>query len=206
MRHVVLEDRTYIAPDGSLQRLEAGTVLDDAAHDVDRIRNAGVPLLEWRAELDPLLALYRSARDFSPEAGLVAQILAPQAFAPSLVRTLVGPWSDAIAASTTAPLEREGVAGAGLVAMRPGRVTGLSASLDAALAGAGSVAVEVTINGTPAGPVVAFTEAGGETEAVDVVSEAAVVAGDVVGVRYVSTAGITNTPALVADVELTLDA
>ncbi len=93
------------------------------------------------------------------------------------------------------------------VARRAGSVVGLSAQVSAAIAGAGeSMAVKVTKNGTEFGATLdlSFTQAGGE-----VVDSAAIakdvatfVAGDVIGVSYTSTAGVSNTPALVAAIEI----
>ena len=95
----------------------------------------------------------------------------------------------------------------GWVAPRAGSIVGLSASLSAAITGAASVlAVKVTKNGTEVGAALdlSFTQAGAETkdyatQAKDVTTFAA---GDVIGVSYTSDASLSNTPALVADIEI----
>lgn len=92
-------------------------------------------------------------------------------------------------------------------APRAGSITGLSASLSAAITGATSVlAVKVTKNGTEvgAGLDLSMTTAGAETsdyatQAKDVTTFAA---GDLIGVSYTSDAALSNTPALVVDVEI----
>lgn len=95
----------------------------------------------------------------------------------------------------------------GFVAKRAGSIMGLSAQLSAAITGAGeSAAVKATINGLEVGAALdlAFTQAGAEVKDYAVAAKDAVpfVAGDVIGVSYTSTAGVTNTPALVASLEI----
>jgi hypothetical protein len=92
------------------------------------------------------------------------------------------------------------------IAPRAGSITGLSAHISAAITGGGTtITVKVTKNGTElvSGPEVLLTQAGAEvkgqdTETKDVFTFAA---GDIIGVSYTST-GISNTPALVATVEV----
>lgn len=94
---------------------------------------------------------------------------------------------------------------AGYVATRPGSIVGLSAQLSAAMTGSGSeMSVSVTKNGTEVALSVELTTAGAEvkasaTEAAGVLS---FVAGDVLGVSYTSDASLSNTPALVASLEI----
>jgi len=95
----------------------------------------------------------------------------------------------------------------GFVAKRAGSIMGLSAQISAAITGAGeSMAVKVTVNGAEVGAALdlAFTQAGAEVTDFAVAAKDAVafVAGDVIGVSYTSTAGVTNTPALVASIEI----
>lgn len=92
----------------------------------------------------------------------------------------------------------------GFVATRAGSIVGLSAQISAAITGAAtSVTVAVTKNGTEVALTVALTQAGTETSGYEVAArgDLTFVAGDVIGVSYTST-GISNTPALVASVEI----
>lgn len=94
----------------------------------------------------------------------------------------------------------------GFVAPRAGSITGLSASLSAAITGSSKTAiVKCTVNGTEVGSGLdlTFTTGGAETtlRATQAKDTTAFAAGDVIGVSYTSTT-ITNTPALVADIEI----
>lgn len=94
----------------------------------------------------------------------------------------------------------------GWVAPRAGSITGLSASLSAAITGSSKTLIaKVTVNGTEVGAALnlTFTTGGAETalRATQAKDVAAFAAGDVIGVSYTSTT-ITNTPALVADLEV----
>lgn len=92
----------------------------------------------------------------------------------------------------------------GFVAKRAGSIVGLSAQLSEAITGAGTtVTVAVTKNGTEVALTVALTQAGAETSGYSTAAKDSLtfVAGDVIGVSYTST-GISNTPALVASVEI----
>lgn len=96
----------------------------------------------------------------------------------------------------------------GFVAPRAGSITGLSASLSAAITTAGEpmvLDVTVTVNGTPvAAATVGFTTAGGTTAFLPIAKDTAghtFAAGAVIGCVYTSTT-ISNTPSLIAHVEL----
>jgi hypothetical protein len=92
----------------------------------------------------------------------------------------------------------------GWVAPRAGSIMGLSAQLSAAITGAAtSITAAVTKNGTEVALTVALTQAGAETSGYSVAAKDALtfVAGDIIGVSYTST-GISNTPALVASIEV----
>lgn len=92
------------------------------------------------------------------------------------------------------------------IAPRAGSIMGLSAHISAAITGAGTLCtVKVTVNGTElvGGPQVALTQAGAEVkgQATAAKDAHAFAAGDIIGVSYTTT-GISNTPALVATVEI----
>lgn len=90
------------------------------------------------------------------------------------------------------------------VALRAGSITGLSAALSEAITGSGTtITAAVTKNGTEVACTVALTEAGAEVKGQTAVAKDTLtfVAGDIIGVSYTST-GITNTPVLVATVEV----
>lgn len=94
----------------------------------------------------------------------------------------------------------------GFVAPRAGSITALSASLSAAITGASkTLIVKVTKNGTElgAGLDLTFTTGGAETTLYAVAAKDTITfaAGDLIGVSYTSTT-TTNTPALVADIEI----
>lgn len=90
------------------------------------------------------------------------------------------------------------------VAPRPGSIVGISGQLSAAITGAGtSIVISATKNGTEVALTASFTQAGAETAASATAAKDALtfIAGDVIGISYTSTA-ITNTPALVASLEV----
>lgn len=92
----------------------------------------------------------------------------------------------------------------GFVAMRTGSITGISAQVSAAITGTGEeVVVSVTKNGTEVECSATFTQSGAETEVHDTVDKGTLTfaAGDIIGVSYTS-GTITNTPAMVATVEI----
>ena len=94
----------------------------------------------------------------------------------------------------------------GWVAPRAGSITALSASLSAAITGASkTLIVKATKNGTELGAALdlTFTTGGAETTLYAVAAKDSITfaAGDVIGLSYTSTT-TTNTPALVADVEV----
>ncbi len=90
------------------------------------------------------------------------------------------------------------------VATRAGSIVGLSAAIEEPVEGTDqSIVVSATIDGEEVGLTASLTEAGGETEAVataakDVLTFAA---GALLGISYTSDT-ITNTPALVASLEI----
>lgn len=92
------------------------------------------------------------------------------------------------------------------VATRAGFITGLSGQLEAAVGTADEVQLRVTINGTEVTALTAcqFTFALANTEASAVFPRGLhpVAVGDVVGISYTSGAGVSNTPTLVATLEL----
>ena len=125
-------------------------------------------------------------------------------------RTVLGPFYVTTAADQTdAQLTWGAAATHEYVAIRAGSVMGLSAQLSAAIthAGAGTLDVEVAINGTPivSGPTVAFTTGGAEVKGQDTAAKDAsghtFAAGDLITVVYTSNT-ITNTPTLNAYVEI----
>lgn len=92
----------------------------------------------------------------------------------------------------------------GFVATRAGSIMGLSAQISEAVTGADqSITVAVTKNGTEVALTVSLTQAGAEVKAQTTAAKDALtfVAGDVIGVSYTSDT-ITNTPALIASVEV----
>lgn len=94
----------------------------------------------------------------------------------------------------------------GWVAPRAGSITALSASLSAAITGASkTLIVKATKNGTELGAALdlTFTTGGAETALYAVAAKDSITfaAGDVIGVSYTSIT-TTNTPALVADIEV----
>lgn len=95
-------------------------------------------------------------------------------------------------------------AASSFVATRAGSIMGLSAQLSAAVTGADqSITVAATKNGTEVALTVALTQAGAEVKGYSTAAKDALtfVAGDVLGVSYTSDT-ITNTPALVATIEI----
>ena len=119
----------------------------------------------------------------------------------------VGPFSVAACAATqTAAATVFGASGMGLVAKRAGHATGFSAELSAAITGAGTtITAKLYKNGVLVNAALnlTFTQAGGEVKLYVTVDPTlyAFAAGDVLTVVYDST-GITNTPALVATIEV----
>ena len=92
----------------------------------------------------------------------------------------------------------------GFVAPRAGSITGLSVAISAAVTGASQdVTVAVTKNGTEVALTADLTQAGAETSATATAARGTITfaAGDIIGVSYTSDT-ITNTPALVATVEI----
>jgi hypothetical protein len=90
------------------------------------------------------------------------------------------------------------------VAMRAGSIMGISGQLSAAITGASTtITISATVNGTEVAATAQFTQAGAETTKFAVVAKdtLAFAAGDILGISYTST-GITNTPALVAALEI----
>jgi hypothetical protein len=130
-------------------------------------------------------------------------------------RQTVGPFTAPGAAGVTAAGQTDldcryshtvTAAALSFIAPRAGSIMGLGAQLSAAVTGAGqSILAKVTINGTElvGGPECSFTQAGAEVKDYAVVAKGAhpFVAGDIIGVSYTSDT-ITNTPALVASVEI----
>lgn len=130
-------------------------------------------------------------------------------------RQMVGPFAAPGAAAVTAAsqtnldLRYEHVAAfaAGFVATRAGSIMGLSGQLDtAATGGTATIAVKVTKNGTELGSALdlSFTTAGAEVKDYATTTKDSVtfVAGDVIGVSYTSSADLSNTPKLVATIEI----
>ena len=122
-------------------------------------------------------------------------------------RSTVGPWTvAALAAGQTDTAAVYGIASMEFIAPRAGSIVGISAQIDAAITGASqSVQVKAAINGTAlvSGPEVDFTQAGGEVkgQATAAKDTHAFAAGDRISIVYDSDT-ITNTPALVAQVEV----
>ena len=90
------------------------------------------------------------------------------------------------------------------MAPRAGSITGLSVAISAAVTGASQdVTVAVTKNGTEVALTADLTQAGAETSATATAARGTITfaAGDIIGVSYTSDT-ITNTPALVATVEI----
>ncbi len=128
-------------------------------------------------------------------------------------RRTVGPFTAPGAAGVTAASQTNldcryshtvTAAASSWVAPRAGSITGLSAQLSAAITGSGtSIVVSATVNGTEVALTVSLTEAGAEVKGQSTAAKDALAfaAGDVIGISYTST-GITNTPALVASLEV----
>lgn len=124
---------------------------------------------------------------------------------------IVGPFTAPGAAGVTAASQTNldcryshpvSAAALGFVATRAGSIVGLSSALSAAAAG-GSVVVAVTVNGTEIALTTTHAAAGDTEESATAERGTyAFVAGDVIGVSYTSGAGLSNTPALVASVEI----
>lgn len=90
------------------------------------------------------------------------------------------------------------------VATRAGSIVGISAALDQAITGAGTtIVVSAVKNGTEVAATCTLTQAGAEVAAQATVAKDTLtfVAGDKLGISYTST-GITNTPVLVASLEI----
>ncbi|MCU0677759.1 MAG: hypothetical protein MUE69_33900 [Myxococcota bacterium] len=121
----------------------------------------------------------------------------------------IGPFSVTLAASQTSAAMVYGVSGAAFVAPRAGKLVGLSAQLSAAITGAGTtVTAHVFVNGVAQAALdCVFTQAGAAVVArvaLDKKAAAiAIAAGDLIRVVYTST-GISNTPTMVATVEVEL--
>lgn len=93
----------------------------------------------------------------------------------------------------------------GWVAPRAGSIMGLTIQLSAAIEGAtSSLSVSVTKNGTEVACAVVVTTAGAEVKGATLVAKDTLTfaAQDVIGVSYTSDAALSNTPALVASVEV----
>lgn len=127
-------------------------------------------------------------------------------------RRIVGPFTAPGAAGVTAASQTNldcryshaVAAASGFVATRAGSIVGLSSQLSAAVAGSGTaITVAVTVNGTEVALTTSHTQAGAEVKAYSTADHGAITfaAGDVIGVSYTST-GISNTPGLIAAVEI----
>lgn len=128
-------------------------------------------------------------------------------------RQMVGPFTAPGAAGVTAASQtnldmryQHNVTAAALsfVATRAGSIVGLSGQLSAAITGAGTtITIAATKNGTEVALTAAFTQAGAETTKTNTAAKDSLTfaAGDILGISYTST-GISNTPALVATLEI----
>jgi hypothetical protein len=128
-------------------------------------------------------------------------------------RQMIGPFTAPGAAGVTAASQTNldmryshtvTAAALSFVATRAGSIMGLSAHLSAAITGAATtITVAVTKNGTEVALTAALTQAGGEVvkSATAAKGSLTFVADDIIGVSYTST-GISNTPALVATIEI----
>lgn len=128
-------------------------------------------------------------------------------------RRVVGPFTAPGAAGVTAASQTNldcryshtvTAAALGFVATRAGSIVGLSSQINTAVTGSGtSIVVSVTVNGTEVALTTSHTQAGAAVAAFATAEHGAIrfAAGDVIGVSYTST-GISNTPALVASIEI----
>lgn len=195
---LVLESRTFVAPDGTVRKVVGGDVLDDSAVDVGIIERAGVPLVPFDPAYLPIVELFRVQRASNPSASLITQLVRASAF--SAPGAPVGPWAGTLAASASdVELERAGVA-----AFRPVRDSiyrGITASLSEALGAGGNLAIAVLRNGSP---IDTLTMTPGDTffvKPAPLADAVELAAGDVITVEA-TTGAIANTPIVAVDLAI----
>lgn len=130
-------------------------------------------------------------------------------------RQQVGPFTAPGAAGVTAASQTNldlyfshaGGAAIDFVAPRAGSITGLSGALSTAATTAGdptTLTISATKNGTEVALTVDFTSAGAEVKGYDTAAKDTLTfaAGDTLGISYTSDANLSNTPKLVACLEI----
>lgn len=117
-------------------------------------------------------------------------------------RKTVGPYTHALLANQTGIVLTFGITGNAVVAFRAGSITGISGNLDAAVT-AGTLTIDVHVNGGPSVFVLTFTNADGVTKIATQGKDIDLIAaGDLITVTYSTTAGFTGPVNLTVGVEI----